>query len=93
MNPTPPEVARALDTLRAAGWTLSPPAPSPRRLFSLAEAAEQLGVHARTVRRYVALGWMHAVSLPGNDLRIEAEELRLFVVNRPKVVPQEAAAA
>jgi excisionase family DNA binding protein len=56
-----------------AAWPMSRAVASQRTnkaMLSTSEAAAALGVHARTVRRYVAAGLLVAQRLPGGHLRI-----------------------
>lgn len=46
-----------------------------RRLVSLAEAAEILGVSTKSVRRYIAAGDLDAVRLGRRTIRIKTESL------------------
>lgn len=50
-------------------------ATTPRRLISLAEAAETLGVSTKTVRRYVAAGDLDAVRLGRRTIRVKTESI------------------
>ncbi|HET7385585.1 MAG TPA: helix-turn-helix domain-containing protein [Nocardioidaceae bacterium] len=46
-----------------------------RRVISLTEAAEILGVSTKTVRRYIAAGELDAVRLGRRTIRIKTESL------------------
>ena len=46
-----------------------------RRLVSLAEAAEMLGVSSKSVRRYIAAGDLDAVRLGRRSIRIRTEAI------------------
>jgi len=50
-------------------------ATTPRRLISLAEAADTLGVSTKTVRRYVAAGDLDAVRLGRRTIRVKTESI------------------
>jgi excisionase family DNA binding protein len=70
-----------------------PEIPARLRAFSLGQVAAALQVNPRTVRRWIAAGWLRAFSLPGNDLRVSQTELEAFVSQRcPAVVAQEVSA-
>lgn len=46
---------------------------------SIADAAEQLGVHARTLRRYIKDGKLSVLRLSPQVVRIKPEELERFL--------------
>ena len=48
-----------------------------QQLFSADQVAEQLGLHVRTVRKYIRYGWLKAVRI-GKSYRIAAEDLEAF---------------
>ena len=48
-------------------------------LLTLKQAAEELGVSARTVRRWVSFGRLRAVRLSRKSLRIHARDLDRFI--------------
>ncbi|MDV8000764.1 helix-turn-helix domain-containing protein [Rhodococcus sp. IEGM 1408] len=52
--------------------------PSPRRLVSIASAAEVLDVHPKTVRRYISAGRLTAYRLGTRTLRVDAAEVEAF---------------
>ena len=54
-----------------------------RRLVSLAEAAEILGVAVKTVRRYIAAGDLDAVRLGRRTIRIKTESLDRLIDAHP----------
>ncbi|HEU5036076.1 MAG TPA: helix-turn-helix domain-containing protein [Nocardioides sp.] len=58
-------------------------ATSTRRLVSLAEAAEILGLSVKTVRRYVATGDLDAVRLGRRTIRIKAESIDRLIDAHP----------
>ena len=55
----------------------------PRRLVSLAAAAEALAVSPRTVRRYIASGQLEAVRLGRKTLRIKIDSIERFIDSEP----------
>ena len=54
-----------------------------RRLVSIAEAAEILGVSTKTVRRFIASGDLEAVRLARRTIRIKTESLDRFIDAHP----------
>ncbi len=54
-----------------------------RRLVSIIEAAEILGVSAKTVRRAIAAGDLEAVRLGRRTIRIKTESLDRFIDAHP----------
>lgn len=54
-----------------------------RRLVSLAEAAEILGLSTKTIRRYIAAGELDAVRLGRRVIRIKAESLDRLIDGQP----------
>ncbi|GAB3854584.1 hypothetical protein GCM10028801_08950 [Nocardioides maradonensis] len=54
-----------------------------RRLVSLTEAAEILGLSVKTVRRYIAAGDLDAVRLGRRVIRIKAESLDRLIDAHP----------
>ncbi len=54
-----------------------------RRLVSLAEAAEILGVSTKSVRRYIAAGDLDAVRLGRRTIRIKTESLDRLIDAHP----------
>lgn len=63
--------------------TMTTAATTARRLVSLAEAAEILGVATKTVRRYVAAGDLDAVRLGRRTIRIKTESLDRLIDAHP----------
>ena len=57
--------------------------PAPRRLVSLTQAAEILGVSTKTVRRYIAAGDLDAVRLGRRTIRIKTESLDRLIDAHP----------
>jgi excisionase family DNA binding protein len=55
----------------------------PRRLISLTEAADALGVSTKTVRRYIAAGDLDAVRLGRRTIRIRLESLDKLIDAHP----------
>lgn len=55
----------------------------PRRLISLTEAADALGVSTKTVRRYIAAGDLDAVRLGRRTIRIKVESLDQMIDAHP----------
>ncbi len=53
------------------------------QLVSLADAADALGVSARTIRRYIADGQLEAVRLGRKTLRIKVHSLERFINAKP----------
>ena len=43
------------------------------------EAGAVLGVTKRTVPRYIQLGWIHPITIPGRKKRITGRELERFL--------------
>lgn len=54
-----------------------------RRLVSIAEAAEILGVSTKTVRRFIASGDLEAVRLARRKIRIKIDSLDRFIDAHP----------
>lgn len=54
-----------------------------RRLVSIAEAADILGVSTKTVRRVIASGDLEAVRLASRTIRIKTESLDRFIDAHP----------
>jgi excisionase family DNA binding protein len=54
-----------------------------RRLVSIAEAAEILGVSTKSVRRYIAAGDLDAVRLGRRTIRIKAESIDRMIDAHP----------
>lgn len=54
-----------------------------RRLVSIAESAEILGVSTKTVRRFIASGDLEAVRLARRTIRIKTESLDRFIDAHP----------
>lgn len=55
----------------------------PRKLISLTEAADALGVSTKTVRRYIAAGDLDAVRLGRRTIRIRIESLDKLIDAHP----------
>ena len=73
-----PDVLRALEVLRSAGFVFV--APKALRLVSVAEAAAMLSVSGSTIRQWQRLGRLPgAAMLPGGDLRIPVGDLEAIV--------------
>lgn len=62
---------------------MAPTATLPRRLVSLFEAAEILGLSVKTVRRYIAFGDLDAVRLGRKTIRIKTESLDRLIDAHP----------
>lgn len=62
---------------------MAPTATLPRRLVSLPEAAEILGLSVKTVRRYIASGDLDAVRLGRKTIRIKTESLDRLIDAHP----------
>jgi len=58
-------------------------APVARRLVSLVEAAEILGVSTKSVRRYIAAGDLDAVRIGRRTIRIKTESLDRMIDAHP----------
>jgi excisionase family DNA binding protein len=58
-------------------------APVARRLVSLVEAAEILGVSTKSVRRYIAAGDLDAVRIGRRTIRIKTESLDRLIDAHP----------
>jgi excisionase family DNA binding protein len=56
-----------------------------RRVLSTGEAAAALGVHERTLRRYIAIGRLRYRRLPGGHYRIPLEAIDEFWVENDTV--------
>jgi excisionase family DNA binding protein len=56
---------------------------STRRLVSLTEAAEILGLSTKTIRRYIAAGDLDAVRLGRRVIRIKAESIERLIGAHP----------
>ncbi len=55
----------------------------PRRLVSITVGAETLGVHQRTLRRYIANGHLTGYRIGPRTLRVDADELEAFATGNP----------
>jgi len=53
--------------------------------LSISEAAEQLGVHPRTLRRYIRDGKLGVLRLSPQVVRIRAEDIEAFLAENIKV--------
>lgn len=62
---------------------MTPSTTTPRRLISLAEAADALAVSTKTVRRYIAAGDLDAVRLGRRTIRIKAESIERLIDAHP----------
>jgi hypothetical protein len=82
MSPSPVQVRAALETLGAAGFSLSAPASERLRLLSPAQVAELCAVHIETARSIVK-SLPGSVMLPGGDLRARVVELEAWMDARP----------
>ncbi|HET7683842.1 MAG TPA: helix-turn-helix domain-containing protein [Marmoricola sp.] len=58
-------------------------AATPRRLISLAEAADALAVSTKTVRRYIAAGDLDAVRLGRRTIRVRVDSLDRLIEEHP----------
>lgn len=56
---------------------------TPRRLISLAEAADALAVSTKTVRRYIAAGDLDAVRLGRRTIRVRVDSLDRLIDGHP----------
>lgn len=73
----------ALETLRAAGWTVQAPAAMRLQLLTIAEVAELLRFSTGTVKRLVADGHFPGAVLVGTDTRIPQASLESFIARQP----------
>jgi excisionase family DNA binding protein len=62
---------------------MTPTTTTPRRLISLAEAADALAVSTKTVRRYIAAGDLDAVRLGRRTIRVRVDSLDRLVDEHP----------
>lgn len=60
-------------------------AATPRRLISLAEAADALAVSTKTVRRYIAAGELDAVRLGRRTIRVRVDSLDRLIDEHPVI--------
>lgn len=58
-------------------------ATTPRRLISLSEAADALGVSVKTVRRYIAAGDLDAGRLGRRTIRVRLDSLDRLIDAHP----------
>ena len=60
------------------------PEPKTEKLLSPAQAAEHIGVHVETLRKWARLGKIPRMSLPGkgNDLRFSKPQLDKWIADR-----------
>jgi excisionase family DNA binding protein len=65
------------------GAAMAATATSTRRLVSLPEAAEILGLSVKTVRRYIAAGDLDAVRLGRRTIRIKTDSLDRLIDANP----------
>jgi excisionase family DNA binding protein len=56
-------------------------------VFSASDLANALGVHVRTVRRWVQEDKIEASRTPGGHIRITEDEFYRWVQREPQVVP------
>jgi len=56
---------------------------TPRRLISLAEAADALAVSTKTIRRYIAAGELDAVRLGRRTIRVRVDSLDRLIDEHP----------
>jgi excisionase family DNA binding protein len=68
---------------RETGMSASAESDSKRRFVGTREAAAVLGVHERTVRRYIASGALAHRRLPGGHYRIAREAIEALLVHGP----------
>jgi hypothetical protein len=81
MNPSSLQIRAAVQTLTAAGWTISGPASERCVLLSAARVAELLEVSPATARR-IMQDIPGTVMLPGGDLRCRAVALERWLDQR-----------
>lgn len=60
--------------------------PVARRFVSIAQAAEYLGVHWNTIRRWIAAGRLTGYSAGPRLIRVDLDELDALVENAPLAV-------
>ncbi len=56
--------------------------PAPERWLRTPEVAHRLGIHAKTVLRYVRRAGLPACRLPGGDLRFDWLEVSQWLIER-----------
>ena len=78
---TPLQIAAAVETMRAAGWTLAQPAPERLRLIRVATVAEILDCSEDRARAIVH-ALPNSVRLPGDDLRARVSDLEVWIAQR-----------
>lgn len=81
MSASPLQIRAALETLQAAGWTISGPQADRLALLSSARVAELLDVAPATARRIMG-EIPGTVMLPGGDLRCRAVALERWLDER-----------
>jgi hypothetical protein len=81
MIASPVQIRAAVETLQAAGWTISGPQSERLALLSAARVAELLDVSPATARRIMA-EVPGTVMLPGGDLRCRAISLERWLDER-----------
>jgi excisionase family DNA binding protein len=64
---------------------MSPSAIATRRLVSIADTAEILGVSAKTVRRRIASGELDAVRLGRRTIRVKTESIDRMIDAHPVI--------
>ena len=77
-QPSPIQITAALETLRSAGWTISPPASERVRLMTPDDVASAVGcglAKAREIIRQLP----RSVRLPGDDLRARPQDLEAWI--------------
>lgn len=52
-----------------------------RRLITIADAAEELAVCPRTIRRYIATGQLQAIRLGPRSIRVRVDSIEQLVDN------------
>lgn len=55
---------------------------SRKRMLTVPECAERMGVHHSTVRRYLHMGVLEYTRLPGGMIRVDADVLEAFLADR-----------
>lgn len=73
-QPSPIQVTAALETLRAAGWSLTPPVSERVRLMTPDDVATAIGCGLAKARDIIR-ALPRSVRLPGDDLRARPDEL------------------
>lgn len=78
---SPLQVAAAVETMRAAGWTMAQPAPERLRLIRVATVADLLDCSEDRARAIVH-ALPNSVRLPGDDLRARVADLEEWMAQR-----------